>query len=1140
MSKDYKKYLTASKLKNWLACNYTIINDINKNQIKKKTSSKTEEIRKKRGDEFEEKIFQKLKKKYPKNIKIKKDELKFEKTKEAINKGYDLIHKAYFDHNGWHGEIDFLIRDNTKKTKKGNHIYEVYDTKLSSFEKAEHIIQICIYSEWLAEAHQDNELSENMYLILGSEKEKKFKINDYYEYYKKNKNKFVNFLKDEDLKKKSLPEKCGFCQMCDWSDFCKEKWLKDDHLNQIANIRKDQIKKIKDHGIRTLKQFSELNQSEKINGLTANILKKHLSQAKLINKFKSTNNPEYKILPSTRERGFNKLPKPDLNGQDLFFDIEGLDKILNPEETSNDKPGLEYLFGIYNHANKKEPYLYFWAHNQKEEKKQFKNLIDYFVKHLEKHPDAHIYHYNHYERTALTKLMTKHDVKIEQVNNLLRNGKLVDLFHVVTQGLQVSETEYSLKNLEKFYKFKRSGEVQKANESTDNYLDWIETQEEKFLLNIMIYNREDCESTYYLLKWLLEVRPENTEWNIFKKVEERKKNWEKENEDYKKSIDKNLEGSKIEKILSGILGFHKREDMVYWQDLFNRASNKTDEELVEDAKCIGNMSLLSSEVDKSDKRGINKIFTYSFPKQEFKVKENDSVLKALDADLSSNRFGRVLNINENDSEDNKIKIVSKIQNSIDVLSIIKDGYVNADPIIKAVRRFVDSAIRKEKKYNATFDILRKSYPILKNKSAGDKIIDNKNFLEESFNAVEFMQNTYLYFQGPPGVGKTFTAAHIIKELLKKSKKIGISANSHKVIFNLLNKIEELSLKENFSFKGFHKPGSTVEKRYEESKLIKNTGRVKDESGKFVDQMELEFRKMEASLFSGTAWCFSRAVCDQKLDYIFIDEAGQLSVADVVAISLSAKNVVIIGDQMQLNSPSSAIHPNDSGKSVPEYLLEGNDTVSPSKGIFIDKSRRLHSKICNFTSNNFYDGRLKSFGFTDKRKIIYKNKETFLPETGIVMLNAKHKENCRQKSEEEGSLVKKLYDRIIGSNFEDKENNINRKIEIKDILTVAPFNVQVNHLKSVLPKNSRVGTIDIFQGQEAPVTIISMTSSDAESLPRNIDFFFSRNRLNVALSRSQCLSVIIMNKKLLEINCKKVEHIKLVNTFMKLLDYEKEY
>ena len=119
------------------------------------------------------------------------------------------------------------------------------------------------------------------------------------------------------------------------------------------------------------------------------------------------------------------------------------------------------------------------------------------------------------------------------------------------------------------------------------------------------------------------------------------------------------------------------------------------------------------------------------------------------------------------------------------------------------------------------------------------------------------------------------------------------------------------------------------------------------------------------------------------------------------------------------------------------------------------------------------------------------------------------------------------------------NTTDRLLDIQDILVVAPFNVQVNYLKSILPKKARVGTIDIFQGQQAPVTIISMTSSDAESLPRNVDFYFSRNRLNVAVSRSQCLSIVIMNKKILEINCKKVEHIRLVNTFMKLLNYEKK-
>ena len=157
-----------------------------------------------------------------------------------------------------------------------------------------------------------------------------------------------------------------------------------------------------------------------------------------------------------------------------------------------------------------------------------------------------------------------------------------------------------------------------------------------------------------------------------------------------------------------------------------------------------------------------------------------------------------------------------------------------------------------------------------------------------------------------------------------------------------------------------------------------------------------------------------------------------------------------------------------------------------------------------------------------------------------MLDAKHKEVSRQKSVDEGEIIKKLFKKIIGSTFIDESNKkaIKRQITIEDILVVAPYNVQVNYLKSILPEGSKIGTIDKFQGQEAPISIVSMTSSDPESLPRNVDFFFSRNRLNVAISRSQCLSIVIMNKELLEINCKKIEHIKLVNTFMGLEKYEK--
>ena len=1135
MKNNHDRLKTASRLKNWIACNYTTVNEINNKELKKKDRSTTETIRKKRGDEFEAKIYDRLIKQFPKHIQIKKDEDRFEKTKEAIKKGYDLIHKAHFKHKGWVGEIDFLILDKDKKTKNGKCRYEVYDTKLSSIPQTDHITQISLYSEWIA-TQQDNELPDFMYLILGiKDKEKKitklkideevkqYKTLNYQLYFQKNNANYIKFLEND--KKDIEPNRCSFCAMCEWSDVCDKIWLEKDHLNQIAKIRKDQIIKIKKHGVKTLSEFAKIKKTEKIKDLNSIILNKHLSQAELLIKFKETKIPQFKTLPLENERGFNKIPKS--SPHDLFFDIEGLDKILNSEESEQDKQALEYLFGIYDHDNKKEPYKYFWAHNQDEEKEKFVELLDFIDKHLKKFPDAHIYHYNHYEKTALTKLMSKHDTHLEQVNDLLRYGKLVDLYAVVNQGIQVSEREYSLKNLEKFYEYKRKGEIKKANDSTDKYLDWIETGEEKLLDEIKLYNREDCESTYFLREWLSEIKPKDSFYAVKKEPEVREKKWEKENEELKKLIEENCKDKKIKQILKDILGFHNREEMIYWQSIFNRAARKSDEDLIDDSECIGFMEKVNEGFGKDGKGKTIKVFNYKFSKQDFKVQEKDSVINATDGNLETYSVGKILSIDESKKDENTIEISSS-KDLPQILSIAKGEFYNHKIIIDAIRRFITSVINGEKKYKATYEFLKKSYPKIKNIKEGETIIKGGNFLEESFKAVESMDNSYLYFQGPPGVGKTHTAAHIIIELIKKSKKIGITANSHKVIFNLLTKIEELS-KDDFSFNGYHKSGSTPDKRFNDGKFIKNISDTK--------KMDLEFESLDADLFSGTAWCFSRPACDEKLDYLFIDEAGQLTTADVLAISLSAKNIVIIGDQMQLSSPISAVHPGDSGQSLPEYLLEGNDTISSNKGIFIDKSRRLHPKLRQFVSENFYDERLKNFDFTKKRKIIFSNKKDSLPETGIVMIDANHREVCRQKSEEEGKLVKKYYNELIGSTFLDEKNN-KKIMNEEDILVVAPYNVQVNYLKSILPKEAKIGTIDKFQGQQAPATIISMTTSDPESLPRNVDFFFSRNRLNVAISRSQCLSIIIMNKKILEIACKKIKHIHLVNTFMKLLEFEK--
>jgi len=273
---------------------------------------------------------------------------------------------------------------------------------------------------------------------------------------------------------------------------------------------------------------------------------------------------------------------------------------------------------------------------------------------------------------------------------------------------------------------------------------------------------------------------------------------------------------------------------------------------------------------------------------------------------------------------------------------------------------------------------------------------------------------------------------------------------------------------------------------------------------------------------------------EKLDYLFIDEAGQLSVADLIVLGQTAKNIILIGDQNQLGQPTEGTHPGDSGKSILEFLLGDLDTVSDDKGIFLDTTYRMTPNINEFISNNFYDGRLKCDENNKNRKILFK-KNSIIQSDGIYYLEMDHEGNS-QTSEEESLIVKKLINEFIGLDFIEKDGT-KRKLELKDILVITPYNAQTNLILSKVDKDTRVGTIDRFQGQEAPITIISMTSSDTDSIPRNREFFFNKNRLNVAISRSQCVSIILFNPNLLDVYPTTEEQLKLFNNFCKILKFK---
>jgi uncharacterized protein len=221
-------------------------------------------------------------------------------------------------------------------------------------------------------------------------------------------------------------------------------------------------------------------------------------------------------------------------------------------------------------------------------------------------------------------------------------------------------------------------------------------------------------------------------------------------------------------------------------------------------------------------------------------------------------------------------------------------------------------------------------------------------------------------------------------------------------------------------------------------------------------------------------------------------------------------------------------------SILDFLLGGQATVAPDRGIFLNRTRRLHPTICQFISEAFYEGRLEADPENARRHLIFESPIEGISPLGIHFLPVRHT-GCSQKSEEEGRTINEYFQKLLGQKFVDKDGSA-RAMTTDDILVVSPYNVQVNHLKSILPAGARVGTVDKFQGQEAPIVLVSMATSDAECLPRDIEFLFSANRLNVALSRAQCLAIVTASPKLLETPCRTIPQLRLVNKFCQLVEF----
>lgn len=1022
-------------------------------------------------------------------------------TRQAMRTGPDVIYQGAFLVGRWHGYSDFLLKQDGMVSSFGSYAYDVADTKLARSAKAKHVLQLCVYAEML-EAEQ-GVMPASMHVVLGNGEIASLPTTSVMHYYRQARERFETFVDAIPMTSPSDP--CGHCTFCRWIDRCDLEWEATDHLSIVAGMGRSQIAALRSFGVNDIGGLAIIQSDARVPGMQAGTLAKLVGQATLQHHQRSTGERRIEVLPAVDGRGFGRLPLADVG--DMFFDMEG-DPLFDG--------GLEYLFGIVALDGSEDRFHAFWAHDRGAEKSAFEALMDFVTARIARYPDAHVYHYASYEETALKRLAMYHGTREKEVDDLLRGDRLVDLYKVVAESIRTSEARYSIKNMEAFYlPGGRQGEVKTAGDSIVIYERWRQLGGDALLQEISDYNEIDCRSTRMCRDWLLSLRPPATPWFTGRAVTppDPDKVTAREEADERTCVLAEsllaVDDTPWRRLLVDLLEFHSREAKPTWWAMFARQGMDT-EELLNDAECIADLQPHPTMQPWNDKRSV--VHPFIFPPQDFKMKVGDKPLRSGTLEPA----GEIVSLDE-EERIVALKLGPKRSAIEPGCALIPEGPVGDKPLRDAVHRYAADVAAGGSRYPALTSILRRDRPRLSRREPGQAIVPMEDDATAgAIAALCVLDDSYLLIQGPPGAGKTYTSSQAIVALLAAGMRIGVASNSHKAINNLLKEVQTMAAAQSLGCRGMKKSSRDDQK-------LDGGGWIEDVVGGTGSGVERHHR-----LVAGTAWLFAREELDQAFDYIFVDEAGQVSLANVLAMGTSARNVVLVGDQMQLSQPIKGTHPGGSGRSALDHLLAGHATVPGDQGVFLPITRRMHPDLCRFVSDAVYDSRLEAEETTAIQRV--EVDEAIDPRAlaahGLRFVDVDHVGQT-QRSPEEADRLAMTYRALIGSHWVDRHGERHR-IGTEDILVVSPYNMQVELLKRALPEGARVGTVDKFQGQEAPVVLVSMATSSGDDLPRNIEFLYSRNRMNVAISRARCLAVIYANPRLLEIPCSTIAQMELVD------------
>jgi uncharacterized protein len=1086
-------------------------------------------------------------------------------TIKAMADGAEVVYQATFFDGRWLGYADFLLRKNDAKRPSiwGPYHYEVADTKLARHVKAGAVLQICSYIDQLERIQGVR--PETMYVALGGSAHETvpLRVDDYMAYYRACKRRFEDAVLGTDANPApaptypsatTYPEPVEHCDVCRWNELCVKQRRADDHLSLVAGISSRERKAFTARNFDTLTKLgtAPLPFEPPIEDVKPAAIEKVHEQARIQVQGRGLPKPIYELLtPVEPERGLATLPEPSAG--DLFFDIEG-----DPYAFDD---GLEYLFGVLDTAGTFTP---FWAHDPTNsdditlagEKHAFEQFMDFVSARLEQYPDLHVFHYAPYEPTALKKLMGRHGTREGAVDDLLRKGVLVDLYRAVKQGIRASVESYSIKKIEALYDFRREINLRDAGSSIAAFEEWLQLGEGErpasdILAGIQAYNRDDVVSTHQLRDFLERLRIELTDETGEDVPRPTPPSGEipaslsEADAKVQAVVDKLTDGvppdphqrtdeQKARWLLAQLLSWHRRESKsTFWEFFFRM--DMTAEDLVADKGALGGLEVIGRQGEpfkptpRSDPR---QHWLYRMPPQEHDLNDRselyDPALRQANPGAKWSEWKVGAKVVTIDDEQRQVTLswppgdVASHPKAIVPLNFVRDDDHRA-ALLRLGTWVADNGVDADGPWRAARDLLLRRAPRagqaprapLRNTDEGE------TELAAAVRLGPLMDETTLPLQGPPGAGKTYAGAHMILALLADGKKVGITANSHKVIANFLKTICEAADKAETEAPG------TVQLRAVQ-KVSEGDQGFEDPRVTVTTDNPLVRNGLQDGAFNlaaGTSWLWAPDKSDGLLDVLFVDEAGQMSLANVLAMSAATANIVLLGDPQQLDQPVQGSHPPGADRSALAHFLGTDVTMPPDRGLFLEHTWRLHPDIARFTSEAFYKGLLTSMPHLAQQTLLGDGPMTGV---GLRLLPANHTGNDNESVEEAkqvAALVRGLIDaRTTWINEKGEEGFLTEE----DILIVAPYNAQVGAIKRELDPGARVGTVDKFQGQEAPVSIYSMTSSSPEDAPRGMDFLYSRNRLNVATSRARCVTVVVAQPALLLVRARTPEQMRLAN------------